>query len=151
MAITQEKMQEYFEQYGWTYQPAGESDFRTGFRGDVSSFRILVRIAGDWVYFSIAPFVVTPKDAECERKLYKHLLKLNHEMNMAKFTVDSDGDVILTVELPSENLDYSEFSDALGALAYYADDNYAQVFILAHVPEAHAFFEQDQELDWETG
>jgi len=31
------------------YLRIGESDFRTGFRGDVSSFRILVRIAGDWM------------------------------------------------------------------------------------------------------
>jgi hypothetical protein len=151
VAITAETIQGYFEQYGWTYEQTAESDFRTGFRGDVSSFRILVRIADDWMYFSIAPFIVAPKDAGCERKLYKHLLNLNHEMNMAKFTVDSDGDIILTVELPSENLDYNEFSDALGALAYYADDNYAQGFILAHVPDAHSIFEQDQELDWETG
>ena len=149
MALTAETLEAYFEQYGWTYQQIDETSFRTVFRGDVSSFTIHIRIAGDWVYFSIAPFVVSPQDVECERKLYKHLLTLNHEMNMAKFTVDSDGDVILTVELPTENLNYNEFSDALGALAYYADDNYAQVFVLAHVPEAHPSFEQD--LDWETG
>jgi hypothetical protein len=151
MAITLETVTGYFEQYGWTYERVAESDFRTGFRGDVSSFRIVVRLAGEWVYFSIAPFVVAPQDEECGRKLYKHLLKLNHEMNMAKFTVDNDNDVILTVELPSAALDYSEFSDALGALAYYADDNYARVFALAHMPEVHSFFEQEQDLDWDTG
>jgi hypothetical protein len=151
MPLTPEVLAGYFEQYGWTYQQIGDAHFRTVFRGDVSSFVIQIRIAGDWVYFSIAPFVVTPHDAECERKLYGHLLKLNHEINMAKFTVDADGDVILTVELPSENLDYSEFSDALGALAYYADDNYTEVFVLAHVPEAHGVLDQGQALDWETG
>ena len=83
--------------------------------------------------------------------MYQHLLKLNYEINMAKFTIDGDGDVILTVELPSENLDYSEFSDALGALAYYADDNYAQVFLLAHVPEAQVGYQASSDLDWETG
>jgi len=149
MAVTAETLEEYFEQYKWTYQKLDETYFRTVFRGDVSTFTIQIRIAGDWVYFSIVPFVVSPQDPDCELKLYKHLLHLNHEMNMAKFTVDSDGDVNLTVELPSENLDYSEFCDALGALAYYADDNYAQVFVLAHVPEAHPKVEQD--LDWETG
>jgi hypothetical protein len=148
MALTAETLIAYFQQYEWTYHQE-ETYFRTVFRGDVSSFTIHIRISGDWVYFSIAPFVVSPQDPECERRLYKHLLTLNHEMNMAKFTVDSDGDVILTVELPTENLDYSEFSDALGALAYYADDNYAQIFVLAHVPEAYSLTEQD--LDWETG
>ena len=150
MTLTAEVLGEYFEQYGWSYQQLDETYFRTVFRGDVSSFVIHIRIAEDWAYFSVAPFVVTPQEPECERRLYKQLLRLNHEMNMAKFTVDSDRDVILTVELPIENLDYSEFSDALGALAYYADDNYAQVFVLAHVPEAHAVFEEGQDLDWEA-
>jgi len=151
MALTVEVLEEYFERFNWTYERVGDSDFRTGFRGDVSQFRIVIRLAGDWVYFSIAPFVVAPHDPECERKLYRRLLKLNHEMNMAKFTVDQDGDVILTVELPSENLDYSEFSDALGALAYYADDSYVPVFVLAHVPQAHSLFEDRPDLDWESG
>lgn len=148
MAVTPEIIQGYFEQYGWSYEQIDETDFRTGFRGDVSIFRITVRLSGDWVYFSISPFVVAPQDAECERKLHRHLLKLNHEINMAKFTVDEDGDVILTVELPSENLDYSEFSDALGALTYYADDNYAQVFILGQVPDAHHIYEERDDLEW---
>jgi hypothetical protein len=151
MALTLETIEGYFKQYGWSYERVNDTDFRTGFRGDVSSFRIIVRLAGDWTYFSIAPFVIAPADQECERKLFRHLLRLNQEINMAKFTVDSDGDVILTVELPSENLDYSEFSDAMGALAYYADDTYAKVFILAHVPEAHFIYEENQDLDWESG
>lgn len=151
MALTPEVLKDYFEQYGWTHEQIGETDFQTGFRGDVAIYRIRVRLAGDWVYFSIAPFVIAPQEPECERKLYRRLLKLNHEMNMAKFTVDEDGDVMLTVELPSDNLDYSEFTDALAALAYYADDNYVPVFILAHVPEAHSLFEEKQDLDWESG
>jgi hypothetical protein len=151
MSVTAETIAEYFEQYGWSYDQISETDFRTGFRGDVSIFRIVVHIADSWVYFSISPFVVAPQDPSCERALYKHLLHLNHEINMAKFTIDQDGDVILTVELPNENLDYSEFSGALGALSYYADDNYAQVFILAQVPQAHNIYEEKEDLDWEAG
>jgi hypothetical protein len=151
MTFTVETLESYFERYGWTYQRINEKDFRTVFRGDVSAYVIHIRLAGDWIYFSIAPFVVAPQDPESQRRLYRHLLKLNYEMNMAKFTVDGDGDVILTVELPSENLDYSEFSDALGALAYYADDNYVQVFLLAHVPEAQPAYDGSSDLDWDTG
>jgi len=151
MAIAPETVEQYFEQYGWSYERTGEHDFRTGFRGDVSLFRIMVRLTENWVYFSISPFVVAPQDPECERKLYKHLLRLNQEINMAKFTIDEDGDAILTVELPSENLDYNEFADALGALSYYADDNYVRVFVLAHIPQAHVLFEEKEDLDWETG
>jgi len=148
MALTPEIIAEYFDRYGWSYERTEESGFRTGFRGDVSVFRITVRTTDDWIFFSISPFVVAPQDPECERKLHRHLLRLNHEINMAKFTIDQDGDVILTVELPVESLDYSEFADALNALAYYADDNYAQVFIFAHVPDAHHIYEEHEDLDW---
>ena len=151
MPIAPETIETYFEQYGWSYERTGESDFRTGFRGDKSLFRIMVRLTENWVYFSISPFVVAPQDAACEHRLYRHLLRLNQEINMAKFTIDEDGDVILTVELPAENLDYNEFSDALGALSYYADDNYKRIFVLAHVPEAHAILEGKEDLDWEAG
>jgi len=151
MAATPETLAEFFGQYGWAFQQTGESGFVTWFRGDVSTFRISVNVTKDWVFFAISPFVVAPKEPECERKLYKHLLQLNHEMNMAKFTIDEDGDVILTVEFPSENLDYSEFSDALSALSYHADDNYAKVFVLAHVPEAQSVSQDKEELDWGTG
>ncbi len=151
MSITAETIRDYFERYEWSYEQIAETDFRTGFRGDVSVFQIIVRIAENWVYFSISPFIIAPHSAECEYKLHQRLLELNHEINMAKFTIDQDGDVILTVELPSANLDYSEFKDALGALAYYADDNYAQLFILAHVPQAYGIYEEKQELDWGAG
>jgi len=155
VALTPETLQAYFEQYGWTYERTGEgaqiTDYRTSFRGDMAVFRIYVRLTDYWVFFSITPFVVAPQDPECERKLHKFLLRQNYEMNMAKFTVDDDGDVTLTVELPTASLDYSEFSDALGALAYYADDAFAQTFVLAHVPQAHSVFEEKQDLDWGAG
>jgi hypothetical protein len=70
-------------------------------------------------------------------------------MNMAKFTIDNDGDVVLTVELPRENLDYSEFSDALGALTYYADQSYPAVYALSVDPDAVSGFSAEADLDWD--
>ena len=56
MAATPEVLSEYFGRYGWQFQQAGESRFETWFRGDVSTFRILVNATKDWVYFAITPF-----------------------------------------------------------------------------------------------
>ena len=44
--------------------------------------------------------------------------------------------MLLAVELPTENLDYSEFSDAINALCYYADDIYLELLNLSRVPGA---------------
>jgi hypothetical protein len=57
---------------------------------------------------------------------------LNREINMAKFAIDDDADVVLTVELPTENLEEGEFKDALDALSYYADKHYLDVLNRAH-------------------
>ncbi|MDY7040868.1 MAG: YbjN domain-containing protein [Chloroflexota bacterium] len=154
MSVTPETIEQYFDKYEWSYQRVSDNTFRTGFRGDVSSFVIYVRLTNNWTYFTIVPFVVAPKEAECVGKLYKHLLRLNHEINLAKFGVDSDGDIALSVELPREKLDYNEFSDALGALSYYADETYLEVLTLAQNPNAVSHFEEEKkteeadDLDW---
>jgi len=149
MTLTVETIESYFEEYGWAYELLDDSHFLTGFNSEViDTFAIYITLTPNWVYFSIAPFVEAPSDPRCELKLYSHLLQLCQQINMAKFSVDADGDVILTVELPRENLDYSEFSDALGALSYYADQNYEAVHALATDPDAVSAFEEESDLDW---
>ena len=147
--ITPETIDGYFEQYEWTYERSGEDVWLTGFRGDVSSFRIFVKVTEHWVYFTIAPFVVAPSDEESTHRLNWHLLRLNRDINMAKFCLDGDGDVVLTVELPTESLDYSEFSDALGALSHYADDTYLEILNLAQASTASSRYDpKEDDLDW---
>lgn len=137
MATTAETIDEHFRQYGWSFQrKEGERDWLTGFRGDVAAFRVAVRLTDNWIYFTIIPFVLGPRRPECAARLYYHLLRLNRDITMAKFALDSEDDVLLTVELPTENLDYSEFSDALAVLAHFADDSYLELLNLAQVPGA---------------
>lgn len=149
MSVTPETIDGYFEQYGWHYnREPGSNDWTTGFRGDVASFRIFVRLTEKWIYFTIIPFVIAPQDPQCASRLHWHLLRLNREINMAKFCLDEDNDVVLTVELPCENLDYSEFSDAIGAMCYYADEHYLKVLNLAQSPNAPSHFDAEDDLDW---
>jgi hypothetical protein len=149
MSVNAKTIESYFEQYGWGYERLDETHFLTGFNSEVTdTFPIYITLAPNWVYFTIAPFVQAPHDITCEHRLYAHLLRLCQQINMAKFSIDTDGDVILTVELPRENLDYSEFSDALGALSYYADQTYEAVQALATDPDAMSGFEEEGDLDW---
>jgi hypothetical protein len=149
MAISTETIESYFEQYGWGYERLDETHLLTGFNSEVTdAFAIHVTLTPSWVYFTISPFVRGPKEPTCAHRLYRHLLRLCQQINMAKFAVDADGDVNLTVELPRQNLDYSEFSDALGALSYYADQNFETVQALATDPNAVSGFEEESDLDW---
>ena len=129
--MTSNRVEELLNADGWPFERIDEHTWRSGFRGDVNSFRFFVRLTENWIFFTIVPFVVAPRTEESALALYRHLLKLNREINMAKFAIDDDADVVLTVELPTENLDASEFKDALDALSYYADKHYLDVLNLA--------------------
>jgi hypothetical protein len=149
MDVTTETIESYFAQYGWAYEGLDDAHFVTGFDSDVDKvFSIYITLTPNWVYFAVSPFVQAPTDPACESKLYKHLLRLCHEVNLAKFSVDADGDVILTVELPRAGLDYSEFADALDALSYYTDEHYLAVRALATDREALSSFSGEEDLDW---
>ena len=149
MPVTAETIESYFEKYEWTYERVDDSHFVTGFKSNiVDIFSIYITLTPNWVYFTISPFLQDPIDPECECKLYKHLLQLCQQMNMAKFTVNTEGVVILTVELPSENLAYSEFVDALETLSYYADETYLTIKSLATDTTAISGFLEEQDLDW---
>ena len=157
MTLLPETIDGFFEKYGWTFQRDKDKPdvWTTGWRGDAASFRMFIKLTENWVYFTVAPFVVAPKKPECAEKLYYVLLRLNRDVNFAKFCVDGDGDVVLTVEMPSTHLDYDEFSDALGALCYYADDTYVELLNLATNPNTTSRYEAkaqpQDDLDWGQG
>ena len=111
----------FFERYGWQYERQGPGLYRTGFLGDTGHYDIWVRVGQHWAYFTINPYVERPGERRHGGETLRLLLEANHELNMAKFAVDEEGDVLLTVELPREDLGYSHFADALTALSHYAD------------------------------
>jgi hypothetical protein len=150
MTVTMDTIEAYFQQYGWSYKQMDDTHIVTGFDSEVTDvFTIYVTLAPNWVYFAIVPYIQAPTDPRCEQKLYKHLLRLCQEINLVKFAADADGDIVLAVELPRESLDYSEFADALNALSYYSDQNYAAIQSLATDPDALSGFEAERGLDWQ--
>lgn len=111
----------FFESYGWKYERREPTIFRTGFVGETGHYDIWLKVTESWVYFAINPYVPKPDRGHGAGTLHT-VLKANHELNLAKFAVDDDGDVLLSVEMPSEGFCYTHFADALTALAHYADD-----------------------------
>ena len=111
----------FFDSYGWRYERRDPGVFRTGFRGDTGPYDIWLKLTEAWVYFAINPYVPRPDEGHGPATLLA-LLKANHDLNLAKFALDEDGDLVLCVELPAEDFHYSHFVDALTALAHYADD-----------------------------
>jgi hypothetical protein len=131
-------VEDFLRRDGWHFERVEGGNvptWRSGFRGEVAPFRFYVRLTENWVFFIIAPFVLTAKNEAAAALLYRRLLQLNQDMTLAKFALDNDDDVVLTVEFPTESIAYDSFRDALDVLSYYADRHYLEVLNLArHEP-----------------
>jgi hypothetical protein len=113
---------------GWPCDQITPDTWRSHFRGKRSSFPFLVRIdRNGYITFAIVPFLKSPENAPKAAQLYRRLLELNQDLLMAKFSIDDDLDVVLSVEYPTRELDKSEFDDALDVMSYYADRHYEEL------------------------
>lgn len=134
MSVTPEIIEEFFQRYGWTYNREGDNTWITGVRTKVSAFRIMLRVTDHWVFFIINPLVVAPSFPDERLRFYYHALRYNLDMNFAKLGIDSDGDLFMAIEIPTESFDYTHFVDALDGISHHATMVYAELFGLAHNP-----------------
>jgi hypothetical protein len=114
------------EKDGWPVEKLSEATMRSRFRAGDRIFPVYVHAEPDHVVFAVIPFAKLPED-EAGDVLAERLLGFNRAMNLAKFSVDEDGDVILGVEYPAGDLDPSEVRDAIDVLSFYADKYQAEV------------------------
>lgn len=123
------------EKDGWPVDVVSEVTMRSRFRSGDRVFPLFVHLEPDdrrehdaegkpaeptYATFAVIPFARLPPEENGDL-LADRLLELNREMNLAKFSVDEDGDVVLSVEYPLADLDPSEVRDAVDVLSFYAE------------------------------
>ena len=132
LSLEGDAIPELLRSSGWPCDRITKDTWRSHFRGRRASFPFYLRLdPGGFITFAVIPYLRSPEDPERAAELYASLLRLNHSMVMAKFSIDDDLDVMLSVEYPVAFLDRSEFDDALDVLAYYADHHYEDLARLA--------------------
>ena len=125
-----ETVERLLEAGGWQFTRLTADTWRGHFRCQTGrSFPYLVRLDREarWLTFAVVPFLRSPEDEARCAALYGRLLQLNQVLMMAKLSIDDDLDVVLSVDYPTEQLDESEFVDAMNALAYYADTHHGEL------------------------
>lgn len=128
-----QQIEAFFEQHGTPFTRAADdalwyAEFAAG--EEQREFFVALDEEEGWVYFTINPLVPTP-DPACVDNLSHHLTRLNYDVTMAKFVIDEEGDVALTVELPWEGFTYAHFEAAVAALSRAAAENYDEILNLA--------------------
>src|ERR1700722_15784966 len=139
--MTFDEVRACLEKDGWPTELLSEVTFRSRFRSGDRVFPLFVHLESSsapdapeetsvpqpaYATFAVIPFARLPTD-ESGDVLAERLLVINREMNMAKFSVDEDADVILSVEYPLADLDPSEVRDALDVLSFYAEKYRAEI------------------------
>ena len=117
----------------WPFERAGDSTWFSAFQrssgpGDPITF--FLRLTDDWLFLTVAPFAVLPDDPATETAVLRRLLELNRSINLAKFALERR-DIVLTVELPTEDLTSGQIKDGLDALSYFALKHHAEITAVA--------------------
>lgn len=115
------KVEGHLQKLGWPVISLSPGTWRSSFRGNSGVFPLVIQVDDGWCKLLVLPIVRLPGDVDKAEKLYLRLLKLNGELLLARFSLDEDGDVILSVELPLSDLDASEIKDSLDVLSVYAE------------------------------
>jgi hypothetical protein len=114
---------------GWPLERLDASTWRTGFAADGTSYRLFVRSTANWLVLTIVPFVRLPAVDAQSLAMFRRMLELNREITLAKLAVDGR-DVILTVELTLEGIDWPHLKDGIDAITYYAGSLHAELIAM---------------------
>jgi hypothetical protein len=133
MPLTDEALEAILAADDWPFERAGESTWFSAFQrssgpGDPITF--FLRLTDDWLFLTVAPFAVLPDDPATETAVLRRLLELNRSINLAKFALERR-DIVLTVELPTEELTPSQIKDGLDALSYFALKHHPEITAVA--------------------
>jgi len=132
LRLDDESIRKLLKEAGWPCERINEDTWRSRFKTKKATFPFFVRVdPAGWVVLAIVPFSRSPEEVPAADALYQRLLELNHKLLMAKFSIDDDLDVVLSVEYPTGAIDASEFRDALDALSFYADKHHEELGALA--------------------
>ena len=128
MAVCEAQLLDSFlEQYDWISKRDREDRWLTGWEGEDRSYPLAIQLSDTWISFQVSPFLKLGLDWESWPEISHFLLELNHLSHMAKLSIDSQGDIHLSLEVFTSSIDYDKFCDTLGVLAYYADFFYNEI------------------------
>ena len=117
--ISQEQLESFLQNYGWSFKKVKERVWLTGWQGQSTSFPLKISLCDTWLSFEIEQLTGIEIDLESWPEISLFLLQLNHHCRMVKVSIGEAGGVCLVLEIFTSRIDYGDFSDALGVLGYF--------------------------------
>lgn len=127
MPLTDNALEAALRADGWPFERLDATTWISGFQAPgLRQVRFFLRLTSDWLFLTIVPFAIMPQDRDAEHALMRRLLELNRRITLAKFAVEQR-EVVLTVELPTQDITPSQIKDGLDALSLYAARHYPAI------------------------
>lgn len=129
-----EKIDSYFIQMEWPFERVDEHLWRTAHQGDIQVSQIFVSTNEEhWISFRTR--VSGAPAPACAAATHEHLMRLNSLIPLTKFCTMENGDVFAMIDLPTPDLDYSEFRTALLNLVNHVDAYDAEIVAICQDPD----------------
>ncbi|MEM9863820.1 MAG: YbjN domain-containing protein [Myxococcota bacterium] len=123
----------FLEEEGHRFSRIADGCWRGRFRTPARIFPFVIHATETVLRAAVVPYMASPSDDTLAAELYDRLLQLNQVLFMAKFSIDDDLDVVLSVTHPVADLQASELRDGLAALLYYADHHHQELHRIVDV------------------
>lgn len=118
----EEKLREYFKDYGWAYRFDGDKTFYSGWRSEDKDYSLKLRLDGSLLSFEVK---LLPLREHIQDKDWKYtlefLMRMNRQLSTVKLALDDEDDLVLGTEFFSEQLNYKHLSKVLGVIGYYTE------------------------------
>lgn len=135
--LTADRLESMLQEYGWTFEPAGENTWRTGFQGEQRLYPLAIRLTQTCISFEVRPLIDLTLDAVHSPVLSRELLELNEKLQLAKVAVNEGGEVSLSCQVLVSGFDAEKLGRVLGILGYYADEVAPEIY---HRLAAYGFY-----------
>ena len=120
MPLTDKALEAVLAADGWPFERLDATTWHSGFQAPGErQVRFFLRLTDNWLFLTIIPFAVLPDDGAAECALMRRLLELNRRITLAKFAIEHR-EIVLTVELATQDLTPNQIKDGLDALSLYA-------------------------------
>ena len=122
------------EEDGWTYYQyrteTGKDWWKVSYRRpEERQLEVYISGGADCLLCQLP--IVLRSDQRCWSALYRFLLQVNHEIKLAKLSLDEEGQLYLSVEALSTTCDATTFRAALTALRTYYEQYHREIELLA--------------------
>jgi hypothetical protein len=111
------------DEYGWKYELESEDHIITGFKSSLvnRAFTIHIIWSQDWITL-VSSLLTEPISQDLDAKLSMFIARSNYYMPVVKYSITAENELVLSAELPTNNLTAECLMTGLDMLCAYIEE-----------------------------